>query len=113
MARTQRAPMRKPQINFQVSEPLKALYDEAKAGGHSVARLCAAGLLLMVSDPAARQEAISRLREWEEQFADASAEQIRAFVDDAQAAMRSGARGNPRGRAAPLRRKTAGTRGSG
>ena len=65
-------PQRRPQINFQVDQALKLLYDEAQEQGHWVARLCAAGFLLMVEDPAARARAISRLREWEVEYAYAS-----------------------------------------
>ena len=53
MARTKRLP----QINFQVIEPMKLLYDEAKASGHWVTRFCAAGFLWMVEDPDFRQRA--------------------------------------------------------
>ncbi len=84
---------RKPQINFQVDEPLKHLYDEAKAAGHWVSRFCAAGLLLMVEDAEARARAISRLRDWEVDFADADAATVRGFVEGARVAMRRGARG--------------------
>ena len=84
---------RKPQINFQVDEPLKHLYDEAKAAGHWVSRFCAAGLLMMVEDSTARAKAISRLRDWEVDFADADAETVRGFVEGARVAMRRGARG--------------------
>lgn len=91
-------PARKPQINFQVDQPLKVLYDEAKAQGHWVTRFCAAGFFLMVEDPRARARAISRLREWEAAFADASPQQIRAFVEGAQAAMQPPAPGSSPGR---------------
>lgn len=85
---------RKPQINFQVDEPMKLLYDEAKESGHWVTRFCAAGFLLMVEDPAARAKAISRLRDWEDEYADAAPAEIRAFVEGARSAMRRGARGS-------------------
>jgi hypothetical protein len=75
---------RKPQINFQVETPLKLLYDEAREQGHWVPRFCAAGLLLLVEDPQIRARAISRLREWETEFADAGATDIRAFIENAQ-----------------------------
>lgn len=98
---------RKPQINFQVDEALKLLYDEARAQGHWVTRFCAAGLLLMVEDPRARARAISRLREWEAEYEHASPEQIRAFVEGAQAALERSAPGSRRGRRAPATRKKA------
>jgi len=102
---------RKPQINFQVDECLKTLYEESKAAGHWVTRFCAAGLLLMVEDPVARLRALNRLREWEAQYADATPEQVRAFVQGAQTAMRGGARGSRPTRPVPRARKKA--RGSG
>ncbi len=98
---------RKPQINFQVGEPLKLLYDEAKMSGHYVARFCAAGLLQMVEDPTARQIALNRLRDWEEEFADATPAQIRAFVQGAASALQHAARGTPRGRSAPPAKRAA------
>jgi hypothetical protein len=85
---------RKPQINFQVDEPMKDLYDEAKASGHWVTRFCAAGFLLMVEDAAARARAISRLRDWEAEYDGASQAEIRAFVEGAQDAMRRASRGS-------------------
>jgi len=84
---------RKPQINFQVDESLKMVYEEARAHGHWVTRLCAAGLLLMIEDPRARARALRRLRDWEVEYAGASPEQIRAFVEGADSAMRHAARG--------------------
>lgn len=93
---------RRPQINFQVDQALKYLYEEARAQGHWVTRFCAAGLLLMVEDPRARTKAISRLREWEAEFENASPEQVRHFVEGAQDALQRGARGSrpaPRARA--------------
>ncbi len=99
-------PARKPQINFQVDEPMKLLYDEAKISGHLVTRLCAAGLLMLVEDPALRLKALNRLRDWEQQYADASPEQIRAFVQDAQLALQRGARaGRPAPPARPARKR--------
>ncbi len=99
-------PQRKPQINFQVDEPMKMLYEEAKISGHLVTRLCAAGLLLLVEDPALRLRALNRLRDWEEQYANASAAEIRAFVQDAQVALQRGARaGRPAPAARPGRKK--------
>lgn len=88
---------RKPQINFQVEDPMKMLYEEAKASGHWVTRFCAAGFLLMVEDARARARAINRLREWEAEFDGANEHQIHAFVQGARDAMRSGARGSRRG----------------
>lgn len=108
MARAKRLP----QINFQVIEPMKLLYDEAKASGHWVTRFCAAGFLLMVEDPDVRQRAINRLRDWEADFADASADEIRDFVSGAQDAMRSGSRGSGRGPRAPRGQKKAKRAGS-
>jgi hypothetical protein len=97
---------RKPQINFQVEEPLKLLYDEAKAQGHWVTRFCAAGFLLMVEDPTARQHAINRLREWESEYESVSPKQIRAFVEGAQAALRRSAPNNrPARRARAVKKK--------
>jgi hypothetical protein len=84
-------PGRKPQINFQVDESLKTLYEEAKASGFSVTRLCAAGLLLLVADSEVRRRALNLLRDWENQYDDASAEEIRSFVEGAQHAVRRGA----------------------
>lgn len=98
---------RKPQINFQVDEAMKMLYDEAKICGHFVTRFCAAGLLLMVEDPQQRVRALERLREWDEEYSDASAKEIRAFVLGAQGALRGGARGTRRGRPTRPARKTA------
>ena len=96
-------PERKPQINFQVDEAMKLLYEEAKFSGHLVTRFCAAGLLLLVEDPRVRVRALNRLRDWEAQYADASPERIRAFVQGAEDAMLRGARGN---RPAPKVRST-------
>ena len=98
---------RKPQINFQVDEPMKHLYEEAKAAGHWVTRFCAAGLLLLVEDPRVRMRALNRLRDWEAEFADASPVQIRAFVQGAQAALQAGARGSRPGPRARRAKKTA------
>ena len=93
---------RKPQINFQVDEPMKMLYEEAKICGHLVTRFCAAGLLLMVEDPRQRLRALNRLRDWEVEYHQASEKQIRAFVQGAQDAMRGAARGSRPSR--PVRR---------
>ncbi len=89
---------RKPQINFQVDEPMKILYDEAKICGHWVTRFCAAGLLMMVEDPRARVRALNRLREWEAEYADASPDDIRAFAIGAQNALERAVRANRPGR---------------
>lgn len=95
-------PTRKPQINFQVDEPLKLLYLEAKRSGLSVTRLCAAGLLLMLEDAGARARAIERLIEWEEEYTVASPEQIRAFFRSLQHAFEGGSPGSrPEPRARP------------
>ena len=97
---------RKPQINFQVEDPMKMLYEEAKASGHWVTRFCAAGFLMMVEDPRARTRAINRLREWEAQFDGADEDDIHDFVQGARAAMRRGARGSRRApRARPAKKK--------
>jgi len=98
---------RKPQINFQVEEPLKRLYDETREQGHWVARFCAAGFLLMVEDPAARAAAISRLREWEEQFESATPRQIRDFVAGAQNVLERSSRGTAPKRSTRAKKKTA------
>lgn len=98
---------RRPQINFQVDPSMKMLYEEARANGHWVTRLCAAGLLLMVEDPAARRKALNRLIEWEADYAGASAQQIRGFVQGAQDAMRGSAQGSSPGRKAPRAKKKA------
>jgi hypothetical protein len=95
-------PARRPQINFQVDPSMKLLYEESKAAGHWVTRFCAAGLLLMVEDPAIRLQALNRLRAWEARYAEADAEQIRDFVQGAQAALRSAA---PRSQPAPKARR--------
>ena len=89
---------RKSQINFQVDEALKMAYEEARAQGYWVTRLCAAGLLLMIEDPRARARALRRLRDWEVEYAGASPEQIRAFVEGADTAMRRAARDTQPGR---------------
>ena len=97
---------RKPQINFQVTEHMKTLYLESRGAGHWVTRFCAAGFLLMVEDPVIRMRALNRLREWEAQYADADLEDIRAFVQDAQAAMTAAApKSRPARRAQPRRKK--------
>lgn len=88
---------RRPQINFQVDEPMKLLYEEARANGQWVTRLCAAGLLMMVERPELRREAIIRLRAWESEYADADPERIREFVRGADEAMTSALRGQRRG----------------
>jgi hypothetical protein len=98
---------RRPQINFQVDEPMKLLYDEAKISGHWVTRFCAAGLLLLVEDPRSRVRALNRLREWEAEYADASEEDIRAFVQGAEAALQPPARGTRPARSARPGRKKA------
>jgi hypothetical protein len=96
---------RKPQINFQVDEPMKLLYEEAKIYGHFVTRLCAAGLLALVEDAQLRRRALIRLRDWEIEYENASPAQIRAFVQGAEAAMQRGARGSrPAPKARPTRR---------
>jgi hypothetical protein len=98
---------RKPQINFQVNDSFKLLYEEAKAGGHWVTRLCAAGLLLMIEDGRARQHALNRLRDWEAEYDRASPAQIREFVQDAAHAMQVGARGARPARATRRARRAA------
>lgn len=90
-------PRRRPQINFQVEEAMKLMYEEAKEQGHWVTRFCAAGFLLMVENPRLRHQAIQRLRDWEAQYADASVEQVRAFVDGAANAMQLPAPDSPPG----------------
>jgi hypothetical protein len=64
---------RRPQINFQVDEAMKTLYEQAKLSGHWVTRLCSAGLLLMIEDAQVRARAVNRLCEWEAEYGDASA----------------------------------------
>lgn len=99
-------PQRRPQINFQVDHNMKILYEEAKACGHWVTRFCAAGFLLMVEDPQTRLRALNRLRQWEAEYGDADPDEIRDFVQGAQAAMTAAAPGNRRARKArPARRK--------
>jgi len=105
-------PERRPQINFQVVPSMKILYEEAKNAGYWVTRCCAAGFLLMMEDPQIRQRALNRLREWEAEYADADHEQIRAFVQGAQAALRGAARGSRRARKARPARKRAKRTGS-
>ncbi len=95
-------PTRKPQINFQVDQHMKTLYEESKACGHWVTRFCAAGFLLMVEDPETRLRALNRLREWEARYADADPDEIRDFVQGAQSAMRAAA---PKSRPAPKARR--------
>ena len=98
-------PTRRPQINFQVDEAMKLLYDEAKISGHWVTRFCAAGLLMMVENSDLRARAIQRLRDWEIEYAHASADEIRDFVQGAEAAMRRAARGSrPSPKARPTRK---------
>ena len=87
-------PDRKPQINFQVDQSLKTLYEEAKAAGFSVTRLCAAGLLLLVHDADVRARGINLLREWEAEYSDASEDEIRTFVEEATLAVQRSARGS-------------------
>jgi hypothetical protein len=103
---------RKPQINFQVDQNMKVLYEEAKACGHWVTRFCAAGFLLMVEDPRTRLRALNRLRAWEDEYASASPEKIRAFVQGAQDAMQAGVRESRRARRARPKRKKARRAGS-
>lgn len=98
---------RKPQINFQVAEAMKVLYEEAKLSGHVVTRFCAAGLLLLVEDPQARVRALERLRDWEEEYDGASQREIRAFVQAAQGALQRAARGNARGPSARRAKRAA------
>lgn len=98
---------RKPQINFQVENSLKLLYDEARESGMWAARLCAAGFLLMVENARARRRAINRLREWEQLYGDASAEQVRSFVSGAAAAMSRATPGTKPARKAPRAKKAA------
>ena len=105
-------PDRKPQINFQVEPAMKQVYNEFKAGGQWVTRLCAAGFLLMVEDPEMRRLAINRLREWEDEYADASPAKIRAFVEAAQGAMQAPARGTAPARSTPQARRKARRPGS-
>lgn len=103
---------RKPQINFQVCPALKALYDQAKISGHGVTRFCAAGLLVMIEDAAVRAQALKRLQDWEAEYADASEDDIRVFVQDVQDALARGVRGNPRERPAREGRRAARRSGS-
>ena len=100
-------PRRRPQINFQVDPSMKLLYDEAYAEGHWVTRLCAAGLLLMIEDPAARQRAITRLREWEAKYEDASADKIRSFVQQCAGTLQARAPKSQQARKAPRSQKAA------
>ena len=100
---------RRPQINFQVDPALKLLYDEAHEQGHWVTRFCAAGLLMLVEDPRLRAKAIRRLRDWEEEYADASAAQIRAFVEGAEGALQRGAQEDLQ--EPPARRRKKGAKG--
>ena len=98
-------PKRRPQINFQVDEPMKLLYEEARICGHWVTRFCAAGLLLLVEDPRIRVRALNRLREWEAEYADASENDIRVFVQGVEAALQRSARGSrPAPKARPTRK---------
>lgn len=105
-------PQRKPQINFQIDQNMKLLYEEAKACGHWVSRFCAAGFLLMVEEPRTRLRALNRLRAWEAEYASASPEKIRAFVQGAQLAMQAGSQDSRPVRAARPRRKKAKRAGS-
>ena len=94
-------PERRPQINFQVEQCMKTLYEEAKASGHWVTRFCAAGFLLLVEEPETRMRAINRLREWEAAYADADPDKIHVFVQGAQAVLQTptrGARQTPKAR---------------
>lgn len=101
-------PKRKPQINFQVDNNMKLLYDEAKVQGHWVTRLCAAGLLLMIEDASVRVRALARLREWEAEYDAANEEDIREFVENAGAEMQAAARGSARARKPrPAKRRAA------
>jgi hypothetical protein len=100
-------PKRKPQINFQVDEPMKLLYEEARMRAHWVTRFCAAGFLMMVEDPRLRVRALNRLREWEAQYADAGPDDIRAFVQGVESAMQRGAPESRPTRPARPVRKTA------
>lgn len=103
---------RRPQINFQVEPCLKVLYDEARESGHWVTRLCAAGFLLMVEDAQARSRAINRLRDWLAEYGDADSDEIRSFVQNAQAAMTARAQGSRPARTPRPGRKKAGRSGS-
>lgn len=99
-------PDRKPQINFQVDQSMKTLYEESKNCGHWVTRFCAAGFLLMVEEPEIRMRALNRLREWEAEYDDADPDEVRAFVQGAQAALTRAARGNrPTPKARRVRKK--------
>ncbi|RMF75247.1 MAG: hypothetical protein D6744_13730 [Planctomycetota bacterium] len=104
---------RRPQINFQVEPCLKTLYDEARESGHWVTRLCAAGFLLMVEDADARMRAINRLRDWLAEYDDADPDEIRAFVQNAQAAMTTRAPGSRPARKPPRAKRKAKRSGSG
>jgi hypothetical protein len=106
-------PKRKPQINFQVEEPMKLLYEEARFNGHWVTRFCAAGFLAMVEDPRLRVRALNRLREWEAKYADADPDDIRAFVQAAESAMQRGAPQTPPSRRARRGRRKEGPGRSG
>jgi hypothetical protein len=99
---------RKPQINFQVEAPLKSLYDVARrAGGYNVTRLCAAGLLYLLENPAVQSEALNRLGEFYRDYDRADPEQLRAFVQGAKDALRRAAPGSrPKPRPAPGTRAT-------
>lgn len=96
---------RRPQINFQVDPAMKMLYEEAKLSGHWVTRFCAAGLLLMVEDPVIRMRALTRLRDWEDEYLEADADEIRDFVQGAQAAMQTQPQGSRPSRTTPRSRR--------
>ena len=97
---------RKPQINFQVDPNMKALYLEAKQSGYGVTRLCTAGFLLMVEEPATRARALNRLREWEAQYEGADPGEIREFVQAVQGALENAAPASrPKRKARPAARK--------
>jgi hypothetical protein len=98
---------RKPQINFQVDEPMKLLYEEAKIAGHWVTRFCAAGFLTMIENPSIRMQALNRLRDWEGDYAGASAEEIRDFVQNAELAAQAASQRPARGLKTPAKRKRA------
>lgn len=96
---------RRPQINFQVEPAMKLLYEEAKNSGHWVTRFCAAGLLLMVEDPVVRMRALNRLRDWLDEYEEADADEIRDFVQGAQAAMQTQPVGSRTPRTTPRSRR--------
>lgn len=77
--------LKKKEISFQVVDDLKQIYDiVGETGALKGTRLCAAGFLLVLENPAVRHHALRRLGEFERGEQSPSGEDdVRAYVESA------------------------------